>query len=260
MKNYLGLLFGSIASLHGVTAAICVGLPAAASSIQSLTTGEASGEDNTPQIMIPRGHSVNLSFIASGEIIRQARIDDRSRILVRFDAPLCGGASQGNCSNSAGASVITLSQLATPLKFAPNEKNAYSQEGSYRTTLTVVTTRGRQRALYTFELVTLNSSTTSIRTVQIVRGNRNVSNLPRAAGVSSAQRQSTPTIDEVVNQIQNGIQIAGQRKLISNPSQTWTNLQKFSAALAARQVSVEQAAAQNNVPLGIVDWLKTLHN
>ena len=258
MNTILGVLSGVIVSC-------CVIPPALATSLQTLTTREASGEDNVPQIRIPKGHAVNLSFIPSGETIRQVRIDDRSRILVRFDAPLCSGDSQNNCSSSGGASVITLSQLANPIRFDPNQKNAYRQNGDYRTTLTVVTTRGRQRALYTFELVMLNSSTTDIRTVQIVRSRNAVSSLSRPAIAPVSQQQAasaglpTRTIEEV-EQIQAGIRIAGQRRLISNPSVTWTNLQKFSSAIATRQVSIQQAAAQNNVPLGIIDWLKTLHN
>ncbi len=153
--------------MSGIILAIAVITPSNATSIQTLTTREASGEFNVPQIRIPRGHSINLSFIPSGETIRQVRLDDRSRILVRFDAPLCRQ-NQSDCK-AAGASVVTMSQLAQPINFSPNERNAYRQDGEYRTTLTVVTTRGRQQALYTFELILVDNSTTSVRTIQIVR-------------------------------------------------------------------------------------------
>ena len=50
-------------------------LPVNATIVQTLPSDSLQGENALPTIALPLGHTVNLNFIPSGEIIRQVHLD-----------------------------------------------------------------------------------------------------------------------------------------------------------------------------------------
>ena len=224
-------------------------LPATASIVQSISTRDASGVNGLPKIELPLGHTVNLSFIPSGETIRQVRLDDRSRVILSFDSPFCLAGS-GSLTCKGSASVIYLRQLSHPIHFSENETASFRSDGATSTLLTVLTTRGSERNIYQFELSLVPASRTAVKTLQIVPDDLALSPVQ---SLNSTVKQTSSEL----SRISRGIERAGQKGLINKTGLMWINLQKFQS-LTRSGTSVSEAARTASVPIGLLDWLKTL--
>ena len=118
--------------------------------VRQISLSQAQGlTGNGAQVIVWEGSGTNLDFTRTGEQIQRAWVDDPSRIVVDFDAPLCSSGS-GNCSG--GASFIHL-RRATGIHF-PNLPETPS------TLLTVITRSSQNPAprQYLFQ-VTYGSGT-----------------------------------------------------------------------------------------------------
>ena len=215
--------------------------------VQTLPSSTLQGENALPTISLPLGHTVNLNFIPSGEIIRQVHLDDRSRVVISFDSPLCPPNATGNCR--AGATVIYLRQLSKPIAFSRRAIASYRAEGHSNSMMSVITTRpdGSNRKLYQFELRYLNGSTAT-RTIQIT------SNAPRLPPIARTLQSSTQS---QIQRIRSGLAIAMARNLILPDSAIRKPLKQFFQLIDSGS-SVETATTQSEIPPEFLDWLQTL--
>ncbi len=222
-------------------------LPVNATIVQTLPSDTLQGENGLPTISLPLGHTVNLNFIPSGEIVRQVHLDDRSRVVVSFDSPLCPPNATGDCR--AGATVIYLRQISKPIAFSSRAIASYGAEGYSNSMMTLITTRpdGSNRKLYQFELRYLNGST-AIRTIQIT------SNAPRFPPIARTLQSSSQS---QIQRIRSGLAIATARNLILPDSAIRKPLKQFFQLIDSGS-SFENAITQSEIPPEFLDWLQTL--
>ncbi|MCX5965907.1 MAG: hypothetical protein NT070_23115 [Cyanobacteria bacterium] len=222
-------------------------LPVNATIVQTLPSDTLQGENALPRISLPLGHTVNLNFIPSGEIVRQVHLDDRSRVVVSFDSPLCPPNATGDCR--AGATVIYLRQISKPIAFSSRAIASYGAEGYSNSMMTLITTRpdGSNRKLYQFELRYLNGST-AIRTIQIT------SNAPRFPPIARTVQSSSQS---QIQRIRSGLAIATARNLILPDSAIRKPLKQFFQLIDSGS-SFENAITQSEIPPEFLDWLQTL--
>lgn len=222
-------------------------LPVNATIVQTLPSDTLQGENALPTISLPLGHTVNLNFIPSGEIVRQVHLDDRSRVVVSFDSPLCPPNATGDCR--AGATVIYLRQISKPIAFSSRAIASYGAEGYSNSMMTLITTRpdGSNRKLYQFELRYLNGST-AIRTIQIT------SNAPRFPPIARTVQSSSQS---QIQRIRSGLAIATARNLILPDSAIRKPLKQFFQLIDSGS-SFENAITQSEIPPEFLDWLQTL--
>ncbi len=222
-------------------------LPVNATIVQTLPSDTLQGENALPTISLPLGHTVNLNFIPSGEIVRQVHLDDRSRVVVSFDSPLCSPNATGDCR--AGATVIYLRQISKPIAFSSSAIASYGAEGYSNSMMTLITTRpdGSNRKLYQFELRYLNGST-AIRTIQIT------SNAPRFPPIARTVQSSSQS---QIQRIRSGLAIATARNLILPDSAIRKPLKQFFQLIDSGS-SFENAITQSEIPPEFLDWLQTL--
>jgi len=222
-------------------------LPVNATIVQTLPSDTLQGENALPTISLPLGHTVNLNFIPSGEIVRQVHLDDRSRVVISFDSPLCPPNATGDCR--AGATVIYLRQISKPIAFSSRAIASYRAEGYSNSMMTIITTRpdGGNRKLYQFELRYLNGST-AIRTIQIT------SNAPRLPPIARPPQLSSQS---QVQRIRSGLAIATARNLILPDSAIRKPLKQFFQLIDSGS-SFENATTQSEIPPEFLDWLQTL--
>jgi hypothetical protein len=236
--------------------ALAIPIPAAqATIVQTLPSSDLQGENGLPTIRLPLGHTVNLSFIPSGEIVRQVHIDDRSRVVVSFDSPLCPYSSAGDGSCRAGATVIYLRQISNPIAFGQRSIASYGAEGYSNSMMSVITTRpdGSNRKLYQFELRYLSGSTAT-RTIQITNAQPRPSPLPQ----SRAAPRPLPLAPQArIQKIREGLAIATARNLILPDSAIRTNLKSFFTLIESGK-SFDDAVAQSEIPTEFLDWLQSL--
>ena len=221
--------------------------PVNATIVQTLPSDSLQGENALPTIALPLGHTVNLNFIPSGEIIRQVHLDDRSRVVVSFDSPLCPVNATSECR--AGATVIYLRQISKPIAFSARAIASYGAEGHSNSMMTIITTRpdGGNRKLYQFELRYLNGSTAT-RTFQITP------NAPRASPIARVIPASPKS---QIQRIRSGLAIATARNLILPDSAVRKPLKQFFQLIDSGS-SVENAITQSEIPPEFLDWLQTL--
>lgn len=241
------------------TIALCMTvLPIRASTIQSITSRDAQGVNGLPAIELPLGHTVNLSFIPSGEIVRQVRLDDRSKVVLGFDSPLCSiTANSGSGSGcSSGATVIYLRQLRNAIAFPRNARASYQAAGIQNTTLIVITSRsnGSNRKLYEFELRLVKQSKTNIRTIQIVADNGQASQSIRTR---PSQNRNSNVDRQSIQRVRQGLEIAEAKSLIAPNSLVRDSLKKFFSLVESGR-SFDDAVSSSGVPTEFIDWLMTL--
>jgi hypothetical protein len=235
--------------------ALTIPIPAQASIVQTFPSYTLQGENGLPTIRLPLGHTVNLSFIPSGEIVRQVHIDDRSRVVVSFDSPLCPYSSAGDGSCRAGATVIYLRQISNPIAFGQRAIASYGAEGYSNSMMSVITTRpdGSNRKLYQFELRYLSGSTAT-RTIQITNAQPRPSPLPQSR---AAPRPQPIAPQARIQKIREGLAIATARNLILPDSAIRTNLKSFFTLIESGK-SFDDAVTQSEIPTEFLDWLQSL--
>jgi hypothetical protein len=239
--------------LLSIALAIPIIFPAQATIVQTLPSSDLQGENALPTIRLPLGHTVNLNFIPSGEIVRQVHIDDRSRVVVSFDSPLCPYSSTGDGSCRAGATVIYLRQISKPIAFSQRAIASYGAEGYSNSMMSIITTRpdGSNRKLYQFELRYLRGSTAP-RTIQITNAQPRPSPFPPSR---AAPRPIAPQAR--IQKIREGLAIATARNLILPDSAIRSTLKSFFTLIESGK-SFDDAVTQSEIPTEFLDWLQSL--
>lgn len=241
--------------------------PTYAAIVQSIPSQDLQTENGLAAIQLPLGHTVNLSFIKSGELVRQVRIDDRGKVVISFDSPLCpaqqsGGGGGGADGCRAGASVIYLRQIKNQIAFDPNAVAGYrADEGHRATMLTVITTRpdGSQRKIYSFELQ-LTKGSRAPRTIEITAsGSRNSTTLPSGTTSLPPRTPISPTISPAtkVAQIRTGLAKAYAQNLVALDSPVRPAMAEFLKLIDQGQ-PLDTAQAQSEIPSEFLEWLQTL--
>ena len=230
---------------------IPLSFPAQASVVKTIPSQDLQGENALPTINLPLGHTVNLNFIPSGEIIRQVHLDDRSRVVASFDSPLCPYSATGDGSCRAGATVVYLRQISKPIAFGQRAIASYGAGGHSNSMMTIITTRpdGSNRKLYQFELRYLTGSTAT-RTIQITTGTPRPSLLPRASPRAVAPQAR-------IQKIREGLAIATSRNLILPDSAIRPHLKSFFTLIESGK-SFDDAVIQSEIPPEFLDWLQSL--
>ncbi len=216
--------------------------------VQSIPSQDLQGENGLGVIQLPLGHTVNLSFINSGELVRQVRLDDRGKVVISFDSPLCPNTQQSDGCR-AGASVIYLRQIKHQIDFDPNAVAGYRSEGGNRSTaLTVITTRldGSQRKIYNFELQ-LTTGSRAPRTIAIVSGSSRAA-LPIV---------NRPAPTNRVALIRQGLAKAYAQNLVALDSPVRSAMQEFFRFID-QGATLDNALTQSEVPSEFLDWLQSL--
>jgi hypothetical protein len=230
--------------------------PAYSQIVQSLPAQNLQGENALAVIRLPLGHTVNLSFINSGELVRQVRLDDRGKVVMSFDSPLCPHTQRMSGENcKAGASIIYLRQLKQQIAFDPNAVAGYRADtGDRATMLTVVTTRldGSTRKIYNFELQ-LTSGSRAPRTIQIVSERPSQRPLP----VTSSSSQSAAPANQRISLIRQGLAKAYAQNLVAPNSPVRNAIATF-FRLIEQGEAFENARAQSEIPIEFLDWLQSL--
>ena len=229
---------------------IPLSIPVQASVVKTIPSQDLQGENALPTINLPLGHTVNLNFIPSGEIIRQVHLDDRSRVVASFDSPLCPYSATGDGSCRAGATVVYLRQISKPIAFGQRAIASYGAGGHSNSMMTIITTRpdGSNRKLYQFELRYLTGSTAT-RTIQITTGTPRASPPPRASPRAVAPQAR-------IQKIREGLAIAA-RNLILPDSAIRPHLKSFFTLIESGK-SFDDAVIQSEIPPEFLDWLQSL--
>jgi hypothetical protein len=223
--------------------------PSDAAIIQSIPSQDLQGENGLGVIQLPLGHTVNLSFINSGELVRQVRLDDRGKVVISFDSPLCPNTQQSDGCR-AGASVIYLRQIKHQIDFDPNAVAGYRSEGGNRSTaLTVITTRldGSQRKIYNFELQ-LTTGSRAPRTIDIVSSSNRRPTLPISNRPAPINRAAL---------IRQGLAKAYAQNLVALDSPVRPAMKEF-FRLLDQGATFDNALTQSEVPSEFLDWLQSL--
>ena len=230
---------------------IPLSFPVQASVVKTIPSQDLQGENALPTINLPLGHTVNLNFIPSGEIIRQVHLDDRSRVVASFDSPLCPYSATGDGSCRAGATVVYLRQISKPIAFGQRAIASYGAGGHSNSMMTIITTRpdGSNRKLYQFELRYLTGSTAT-RTIQITTGTPRASPPPRASPRAVAPQAR-------IQKIREGLAIAASRNLILPDSAIRPHLKSFFTLIESGK-SFDDAVIQSEIPPEFLDWLQSL--
>ena len=243
-------LLPSVAISLGLFSSQVIALqPAHAFRILDVQAAQAQGLNGAPisTIELPRGHSVNISFIESGQTIQSIWLDDPAHVVFNTDSPLCefNSGNQGNCG---GASIIRVRRLDTAIDFPDNASNDFVQANGVRSTLlTVIATDSQSRRfMYQFVLQLVPRGTAPYTAIRIVPGST------RPPGVVIQQAQNRLT------QIRRGLQVAQQQNLIDTSSPEWPRLQQFLSLAGSGELSLEEAVTQSGVSRQFINRLASI--
>lgn len=210
-------------------------MPAQAQMHRDLSNSNVSTtqQNSLTTIELYAGHGVSLDFRPTQETIRKAWLDDPSQVTLDFDDASCQSTNQ---QTSCAASVIHLRRIQR-LKF-PN------LPATATTLLTVMS----DRALYSFRVTFPNSGSPRYSTVTI-QPNRIAS---RAIATQIRGHSGAELIEQ-------GLQVAISRRLISRQDALWSRLKSLIALVqngvqvadAAKQVGVSQKLVARLVELGL---------
>ena len=220
------------------------------SAVLRISTQQAQGTpDTTPQkIQIGTDSGVNLSFLQTGELIQKVWLDNPSQILMDFDSPLPGSASAsdgGNAVGSAGAGIVHLRSLVSPLEFP---KGIFSNPRS--TALTVVTNKSGTRTIYQFQL-SLTSGKSPYPLVELFP-----SPPIKAAQLVNLTVQYNQT---VLSQLSKGLAVAESKGMIERSSPSYDQAKRL-IALLNQGTPFGTAIVQTGIPNAVVDRLRSLGN
>lgn len=216
--------------------------PVLAFRVLDVQAAHAQGQNGVPitTIAVPRGHSINISFIESGHYIQSIWLDDPSRVVFNTDVPLCAEDGQGSCGS---ASIVRVRQLEIPIGFPTNASSNFGRN----TIMTIVATDAQnQRYLYQFVLELTPQTTAPYAAVRIVPSST------RSPGVVLRQTQDRLT------QVQRGLQIAQQQDLLDTSSPEWPKLQQFIQLTSTGERSLEDAISQSGVSRQLIDRLAVI--
>ncbi|MDX2244968.1 MAG: hypothetical protein NW224_30195 [Leptolyngbyaceae cyanobacterium bins.302] len=206
----------------------------AAPVVRQLSQSQAQGlAGNGAQVTVWAGSGTNIDFTRTGERIQRAWVDDPSRVVVDFDAPLCSDGG-GNCTG--GASFIHLRRV-TGIHF-PNLPQTPS-------TLLTVITRSPQNSAprqYLFQ-VTYGSGAPQYAALAITPDSHILDGV-RINGDRTANW----------NDIERGLQRAIAQQIITRDSPVVMRVQTFLTHVR-NGTPLEQASQQAGVPLTLLTRL-----
>lgn len=213
--------------------------------IQKVSSNQAQGTTQTGVQKVVLGmHSVNISFIPTGEVIQKVWLDNPSQIVIDFDGCLPSAANQNqgsSCSENSGATIIRLRQLPKPINFP-----AGYFSNTRTVNLTVVATDGSARKLYQFQLV-LGGGNPPYSTIEVIPAPA-----PAPAQLESISAEYQRTI---LTQLSRGLAHAEANGMIDRSSGAYSQMQQ-TIALMQSGTNFEQAVAQSGVPRKLVDRLR----
>ena len=197
------------------------------------STVSTTQQSSLTTIELYAGHGVSLDFRPAQETIRKAWLDDPSQVTIDFDDATCQSTNQ---QRSCAASVIHLRRIR-PLKF-PN------LPATATTLLTVMS----DRALYSFRLTFPNSGSPRYSTVTI-----QPNQITSKAIASQIRGRSGAEL------IEQGLQVAMARRLISQHDTLWNRLKSLITLVqsgvqvtdAAKQVGVSHKLVARLVEMGL---------
>jgi hypothetical protein len=201
--------------------------------VRQLSQSQAQGlTGNGAQVTVWEGSGTNIDFTRTGDQIQRAWVDDPSRVVVDFDAPLCNGGG-GNCSG--GASFIHL-RRATGIHF-PNLPETPS------TLLTIITRSSHSAPRQYLFQVTYGSGTPQYAALAITPDSQTLDGV-KISGDRTAHW----------NDIERGLQRAIAQHLITADSPVIVRVQSFLASVRTG-TPLEQASQQAEVPLALLTRL-----
>ena len=241
--------FSTLLSLTAVWASLAISVPSTwALQVLELPISQIQGQNGAAltTLSIPRGHSITLSFIASGHRIQSVWLDDPSNLVFNTDTPLCGQTNQGDCGS---ASVIRIRQLANAIDFPANAGNQFPGSAhGHSTVMTIITTDAQnQQVLYSFVLDVIPQATTPYAAIQIVPDRPY-----EPPGIVRRQVQTR------LAEIRRGLQQAQQQQLIDTQSPEWSKLQNFLALASSGNLSLNDAISQSGVSRALIDRLAAM--
>lgn len=193
--------------------------------VRQISADEAQGlHGPVSDLWVWPGSSTNLSFIETGEIMRNVWLDDPSEFLLSFDGPMCVSRMQVNQSCPHAAATVIRLQAQAPGK---------------NTLLTIVTTGPGGRQLYQFRLRSATRKPT-YNTVSVLPGQ-----------TEQAKVQTSALAPEFILK---GLAIAQQKGLVQKDGTTWQKVQQ-AVDLIENSQPLEQAAARVGLPAHILQKL-----
>ncbi len=196
-----------------------------------------------PEIVVPGGHSVVLSF-ENDQYIQAIWVDDPAILGVATDRPLCDEtASNGGCGFASSARLTRLNgALSLP-------GSSFSQGDGLATLITVITTNanGDRRQTYQFLANTTSSSTSNVSLVSIVPA-------------MSASRLESPLRlpgEYSVTSIRSGRNIALDQGIADVDSAAWRALEAF-ISMVDSGTDTQQAIRESQVPTSLLSELQQM--
>ena len=196
--------------------------------------------DRVPEVVVPGGHSVVLSF-KNNQFIQSVWLDDPSILTLTTDRQLCiGGAIDIEQCGFSQFIRLTMVNRASAVNAPLVELNgpSFSSGGGESTLLTVITTdgAGMNRQVYQFTVVTTLIRTPNISLVEIV---------PSRQGLTIAA-------------IKNGAVFALANGSADRRSDDWQRLELFVELVEARGRSISSAIRESNVSVQLLNYLQEL--
>ncbi|MFB2834229.1 hypothetical protein [Floridanema evergladense] len=211
-----------------------------ASTVRQIPKEIATVNSGQPLVLgLAPGYGLNISFIPTGETVEKVWLDDPSWVTVDVDGCL-PGLTNSNCDRP-GANVLHLRRIK-PLNFP-----GLSRSPSGSSLLTVITRNSSGRRLYLFRIAKV--SEIEYHTVEVV--NKNQINSPFS-------RNSERAVDsQTYSQIERGIQVVIERRLLRRGSPLWYRISYFLSRLK-EGYPLEQARIDSNISVDLVNRLHQL--
>lgn len=208
--------------------------PAEAEVVRAVPVSQARGNGPIVTVELYPGHGTTLNFRSTGETIRRAWLDDLSKVTLSFDDLGC---TVAETESECAAQVVHLRRIH-PLEF-PN------LPATSTTLLTVLTDAG----LYLFRLAFPESGSPRYYSVDIQ---------PDSLGDDLQTQPVAALTGNEAQLIEQGLQVAQARNLITENDPLWERVQRLIAAVrqgvhpevAAAQVGVSQALLARLIELG----------
>ena len=219
-----------------------------ARALTKLEITDRTARETVPEIIVPGGHSVLLSF-NNDRYIQSILIDDPSILGVATDRTLCGG--QSASSGCGFATAMRLTQLSGGIDL-PGA--SFSSGGGLATIVSVVTTdrTGGDSEIYQFLVNTTGTVTSDISMVSIVPSSGSTNRQPTDSLLENTRRN-----DFDLPKIESGQRSAIQQGIADTNSEAWQALEQF-LELTDKGQSVSDAIAESGVPTALLGELERM--
>ncbi|MEM7770783.1 MAG: hypothetical protein AAF327_09750 [Cyanobacteria bacterium P01_A01_bin.37] len=250
MKRFISQRIAKLGLWLLVSAPILVAIAPSVSAQNArlaVTSETAAGtyESNVYQLTIGTNQGTTLSFIPAGIVIQQIWLDDPTRVSMLFDGCLPSSVTpnaQGRCGQDAGAQIVRLRQLSSPIDFPEN----IAATGRNPMLTVIGINASGAREVYQFELV-LNGGTPPFSLVEVIP-----SAPPSPAQFELITREYQR---EVLSQLSQGLAYAEAQHLVDQQSQAYENLRSM-IALMEGGTAFDAAMQQTNTPRNLVSAIR----